>query len=865
MLLPILLTIFATTKSLPTTCNEVFLKAEISSNLKKVAGVLTCKTLTTKDLVAVTTFPRLFRDTPPLDDIERHWMYPNGFNPADMQLFYDNRPLESAGPWQPLPQLTTAQTTVEIQFTTTIPERLSTFGKQNKMLFLLGGWHPMFGNGTTIDRVPIHYTIKIPQNLSAWIANNRQIWHAKSASQVLEGTFVGRSLPIILAPSFQTYSQKNILVLEARNLQKSSANDSPYHLQPLDFGRDQLAKGQLLLTLKRGQNYADEHMFPSTPLTVVLMPIRDHLTDAFEGGFAVSDRAFHLLQYEKFLKFHRASIWREQFLSLLLPMCFAKETPSVWPKDTFADALASAFLEDMMQSYYGNREQVTDLLETFAIIPEIDALIFAPQIPFKNSYFSAIDESETWRHHPRDYYHPFAAGKRLYEKLLDRIGFAKTLAIAQGYLKANETWFDTIKKQTDLDGETLLGPWFKDYPKMDYYLGQVSEQNNKATVTVLVKTEHEKAPIEEPITVAVEDASGKKYEQTRLGVGELHFNDITTPLQSIEIDPNGRLVELLHEPGTAPKYNNRTPSRWRFLLNNIAGLFAVTNRQVSASIDFTLRQIHDLKYLWNFFAEYTPGASGVGAVLSRGFGQEITPLRLAERVGVVARAEYLQQERGQGATGMQTSAGLFYSYDTRLNPYWSYVGHGVSLNASFGSGPTLAIDGATTHEIFLRTSASMFYILPLASKQALLGRVRGDLLWGTAPTQEELRLGGRYIGGRGFEPDEAHGTKRGLLSLEYRHDLIGDTRTDLGGLLRWDRLDGALFADAIYLPTKRDDCGSDFYYDVGYGLRFIGDIINFSPGSFQIDIGIPINRCSNETGRVPVTVYAAFVQSFAFF
>ncbi|MEZ4271344.1 MAG: hypothetical protein R3C68_07900 [Myxococcota bacterium] len=75
-------------------------------------------------------------------------------------------------------------------------------------------------------------------------------------------------------------------------------------------------------------------------------------------------------------------------------------------------------------------------------------------------------------------------------------------------------------------------------------------------------------------------------------------------------------------------------------------------------------------------------------------------------------------------------------------------------------------------------------------------------------------------------------------SLEYRHRLEGDGRADLGGVVTLNRL-------ALLLPmpctcmVDRPGCRRDVFYDVGYGLRFIGDMLNIAPGSLQIDFGVP--------------------------
>ena len=85
------------------------------------------------------------------------------------------------------------------------------------------------------------------------------------------------------------------------------------------------------------------------------------------------------------------------------------------------------------------------------------------------------------------------------------------------------------------------------------------------------------------------------------------------------------------------------------------------------------------------------------------------------------------------------------------------------------------------------------------------------------------------------------------------------------GLNLRDCFEGAFFADAVYLPMDEPGCRRDTFYDVGYGVRFLGDILNVYPGSLAVDVGVPLNRCARERDRLPITVYLAFVQSFLAF
>jgi hypothetical protein len=98
---------------------------------------------------------------------------------------------------------------------------------------------------------------------------------------------------------------------------------------------------------------------------------------------------------------------------------------------------------------------------------------------------------------------------------------------------------------------------------------------------------------------------------------------------------------------------------------------------------------------------------------------------------------------------------------------------------------------------------------------------------------------------------------------EYRHVLVADSRPDVLGLATLTTLEGALFADAVVMPKLSPGTYGPWLGDVGYGVRVMGDVLGVSPGGLAVDIALPLGR--RPQGRIPVTVYIAFVQSFIAF
>jgi len=831
-------------------CEEISLEAEIGAHLRTVRGTLTC--VAGEDRVAFATYPPVLGDPAGLDDVNREWFYPAGFDPASMRLATGGDPFDATGPWTEV----TARPgePLRVHFVTRVPRRNGTFGARDGVAYLLGGWHPSPGPIGDLRAVRFHYRVRVPPGVVGFVGNRP---FGLSSARVLEGEHTGRFVPVVLAPAADVATWPGAVVFTPRPASRVVGRRGAHTgLRDVTASFDERAQDELRATLEDGADLV--HRFGlagSEPLIVVRAPLREHLVEPFDGGFALSDRAFHVLPFERFLKFHRSSIWREQLAARALPHCRRLETDL--PPDLIADLVGAALRDRLAAEKYGEREYAPEILETFAVIPEIDSLIFAPQISFVDSYFVAVDETPRRRWRLDDFFHDRPRGKLLYEKLFDLLGAADVQDLVAAYVQSEES-FAAMAERFGVDFETMHA-WLGPYPEIDYALGAVDKRGADIVVEVVAHGPDAER-IREPIVIEVETDDDQIQRAERLGPGELRIAS-TADVDHVEIDPDGRLVELHHAAGEGPRFNNRDPPRWRFLLNNIAGLIAVTNEELSVAVDFSLRRIHDLRYRMDFFALYGPSSVGGAVTGSYAFGREITPLRLAHRVGLSLAYERLRTEGGTVVPGDQGSALLYYRYDDRLNPYSSFEGKGLSLRAAVAVGRT-ADDNWYT---FAQPGASAFYIWQLAFGHALVGRLRGDVNLGEVPLQDTLSVGDLYRAGRGFERDEARGDLRLVASAEYRHVFIGDARTDFGGLLTWTRFEGAFFADALYLSVvDPPGCDQHGFFDVGYGLRFIGDVLGVTPAEITVDVGVPLNRCGG-SDKTPVTVYIGFVQSFSSF
>ncbi len=823
-------------------CEEVTLRAEIGAGGAEISGALTC-TARQAGALALATYPAVLADERGLNDVNREWFYPEGFSPAGLRVWHRGTMMEADAAWLPLGEAAPGEL-VTVEFATRVPRRNGTFGRTADAVYLLGGWHPAFGDGERLTEVPIRFQITVPPGWLGTVAGKPV---TRDGPRTVSGTIAGRFVPVLLARAL-------LVEADAAGTVLMPVEDGA-SVRRLGVGRRAAAVAALRETLTAGAAFASRFGLERAvaPL-VVLTPLRENLVEAFDGGLAVSDRAFRLLGFERFLKLHRASVWRHQLAWLALPACRARET--TLPPELVADLVASALLDRQLLEVYGQREDAAAMLERVAVIPEIDALIFAPQVSFVTSYFNAIDETPSRRWRLDDFDHTSPRGKLLYEKLKDRLGEEATAALVTTYLSGAEPLLAVAERAAGEPLADWVDGWLRAYPRLNYAL---QARRDAAGLVAQVEAQGPEPGLVEPITVELVDRDGAAHRRTRLGPGELRFP--VAQVDVLELDPDHRLVELWSPPGRGPRFDNRLPPSWRLLLTNIASVISASNGELELAANFSLRRLHDLRWRWDFLAAYSPTKVAAATTASWGFGPEVTPLVLANRVGLSLAYERLRREGPSILPGDQLSLLAYYRHDDRLTPYWSFEGDGLSAHAAWAVGRDT--DGQWYQ--FGNLGAGVLGILPLAFGHALVGRLRGDLNLGDAPPQDRLSVGSLYRAGRGYLRDDGRGDRRAVATAEYRHLWSGDANTDLGGLVTWTRWEGALFADGIYLDVVEPAaCDRSAFVDVGYGLRFIGDVFGVSPAALTVDLGVPLWRCVGERGP-PVTVYVGFVQSLAAF
>ncbi len=562
----------------------------------------------------------------------------------------------------------------------------------------------------------------------------------------------------------------------------------------------------------------------------------------------ISREVYRGTPVEVLYKFHRMAIAR---------VAFACAFENAWGIDAEdADALAWFLIDvDAKDVAEGNRS-VKDLLRPLEFIPDIDSLMYAPQMPWAGVYFSDVRAAHNGDVHdleagppePDDFFHDRPRGKIFYDKLLARLGADENNAVFRQALAAHKGVRVVASEKHPEDVQQIVSDFFGPYPQYD-----VQMRVNGDTVHV-EKVGPGKAA-REPIDVEVTKKDGKTERQrTDALSADLKF----PPFKAARVDPDDHLLQLYAPTSDDPRFDDTTKHFWRFTLTRIAASFGFSANELSAGIDFSLRREYDLHHSFGMGASYDPSGVYVTLHYDYSFGHRITPDQLGWAIGVQAQFERLTQGFAGATTPVYVAGGVgFVAYDDRPSLRTAMVGLGFNLYAS--------VDVPLARSVYANAGVGFLKIFQLRYDQGLALRVRGDVTFGDAPIQAQPTLGGGGADPRGFPAGELTRPERAVASLEWRHELARGFRTNLANVLWVDGIEGALFADAELLGDTHHPfvSNANLFYDVGYGIRLLYDQGGVNPGVLVLDFGVPLKRF--DPARPAVSVFLDFVQSFSGF
>ncbi|MEO0811255.1 MAG: hypothetical protein AAFY60_00260, partial [Myxococcota bacterium] len=351
-------------------------------------------------------YPTVLERPVGVDDVNRPWVYPHGFDPGGIEI--DGEAQHAIWTRAPGP----------VRFSTRIPERVGALGTHNGTTYAVAGWHPMIGEQGSA-RIPsrrIRYHLSVPPRFDAWIAGT---YSPAGAPRTLKGEHFGRTVPVVLAPRLSAHpTAAGLYIVPEGRIYSRRPAEPNWNLREIDRARDPFALEQLREALSIGRAFAKRHRYPvQAPLTIIQAPLRERFVAPFDGGFLLSDRAFHLFDASLIIGFHQLSLWRAQLAAYAWRSSVERE--SALPPWLVADALGATLRDALKRERFGDKENADELLDRFAVIPEIDALVFAPQIPLVDALYEAKNEEPVARNHPDDFFHTRPRGKLLFEKLVD--------------------------------------------------------------------------------------------------------------------------------------------------------------------------------------------------------------------------------------------------------------------------------------------------------------------------------------------------------------------------------------------------------------------------------------------------------------
>lgn len=756
---------------------------------------------------------------------------------------------------------------IEVDATLDVPRRFGPFGRVGREVTLAAGWYPYVArpsDGPPRGRQQIK--VEAPGNLvtvlrSRHFPANEQARRTvetieEDAAQVplIFRPAYARSLPIAGGRARHLTGPASLLVRE---------EDETLHTREVRAG------------ISDGLAFWQEEELPlpepNEPLIIVKTALRHDLAQAADGLILVSDRAFRMLDVDRFLRFHRFPILREVFGELIdrqLPKRAADRA-------LVRDAIASWMVDRYVTSRFGRAEDAFDVLGIVSFIPAIDSMLYAPDLPYVSAYFRLMREDDPLRPDLLSFPQRAPKGKLIYEKLLDRFGAQgaeetiRRLMRGEALTEAvRQTFPDPNEAQKFL--ETWLGP----HPNLQYKLAAWSEAPAPDVCATCVRATAQVDRIgdeaAEPIEVRFTDEEGEvriirapaTTDATRTVTATL-----ASPVDLIEVDPRGRLAEAPAEDQPSPRYDNRNKPEWKILLNNFNIVVAATEGAVDTALDIGIERRFDVHWGYAVRLDYAQEGAGLSARASYSFGETVTAARLAHFIGAGISGELLREGFVEGAPGGQAlGASLSYGYDNRKSIWAPETGTGVRLSASYYQVLGADLEGTNTTNEALGLTARFLQQWRLGLRHQLsvrasaaayaVGRPRPQLLWA---------LGGRG-GVRGYALGDELGRVRGILSAEWLHPLLPEWEQN-GFYMAWvNGIDGAFYGDvALIGDTLEEATAGPVFGDVGYGLRLYIDYLGVRPGVMSVDFAFPLVRARGATELGGPAIYISFGQSFTTF
>ena len=875
------------------------------------------------DRIPLMLYPNHLRHvSPKLDGGLVRWIYPEGRSAGQMVLnavqWNDDKisverieypPPEPGSPRKPdtialvplkKPLAAGAEGNLTIRFTVTVPIRRGRFGTYERTTVLGGGWFPrpltdLSGILKELppDRITADIRLEIPESRGAVLQET--IFPVKKPRQVLEvNGLETESVVVIIMDRLETTQRMTsfgtaIHVHQTLPYHKTTWKETLDDKNGLPQGLPDPARidysGRIIDVAEKTAGLI-RSIAPECPLSnrlvLVDIPAWDRMVQFGPGPVLVSDRLYRLLTVDDGLFFHDLALVRSVAPALVYPALMSEP---VEHRFVAADTAGVLISEHYSRTIHDKRRTVKEILGFASMIPSVDNLLYAPQIPFKEVYFKPIEEPDPLRDEVWYFTNHLPRGKRIAGKLVDLVGRESALQALGRFLDGQSDFDETISDVIPGDSTFFFEQWFGVYPKVNYRVDNVHDiPLDGGRYEHRFDVIREGVVLREPVVIHITDDNDTTHELIWDSIDRKETLSWISdaPVDDVVIDPHGRLVEAGELTRDHPLSDNsdKLPLRPPMFTRLLVWADATTQEPV-VQLGFWLRRKYDTSNVINLDLDYTSKAYGALLSYYRFFGKKRTlnartwgfgPAISVTRYRAIDGLQFSSSERKAATMG---AFGLSLGRDTRVYGWDPIDGSSFSVGASYATG--MDSDTEMRHVFRLQANGGRIFAPGLHHTLALYGGITA--IFGKPVAAHLTSLSDRYML-RGFESDETYGRLKLFGVLEYRHTLLDATGARAPLFIWLDRFQGALFVGGGSVSKPSGDLvdglfSSDrIYTEVGYGIRSHLLLFGVQQYLVAVDVAIPVTPTKRtvrslgrdgaieETSRLPFKVIIGIIQTF---
>ncbi|MDJ0761726.1 MAG: hypothetical protein QNJ97_01960 [Myxococcota bacterium] len=884
---------------------RVAIDASLDENGKILAGnVRISITNTSREAIAsvpMMLYPNRFTKVDPaLGDRMVRWIYPAGESPGKMDIknprwngialsedhIRPHQPSTSARGSKdnvcvrialPQPLAPGDIGILELDFSVFIPERRGRFGRWRGVVSLGGGWFPrplsdLSGRDTTLppDTIAAEVRLALPAGRGAVLCD--RVFPLEKHPRRIEATgLVIDALALVVMDRMEIDVHpfdwgKVVHVHQSLRAKPPTWQDTRGGNGGLPQGLPDLGEvdttGRIFEVVGNTARLVRDlspHIALPQQLVLVDIPAWDRLVQPGTGAILVSDRIFQVIPIEAGLRFHDLALVRSIGFELLRST-IARIEPL--PRRFVTLDMVGSFVADIYSTEVHKRHRsVKDIVGFASFLPIIDNLLYAPQVPFREVYTRSIEDPDLLRDEPWRATNDLPYGKRILGKIEDRLGSRQTAALMTDLLQLKRPFDVGLKLALGSNAAAFEKQWYGTYPSVNYRIGEIQDiQKPDGKVLHRVAVIREGDAVWEPVTVRIKDQAGHVQDIMWDGNGPTGTVEwiSNAPVDTVRLDPEGRLVESAALTEDHPLADNLNQLPWRPpLLTHLLffGDLLYGDPYIQAGV--TLRKRYDLTNALILSGAHTPRSYGGSFGYLRFFGPKRTLNARTMYIGPVFGVRHFRTVAGQDpgvpeSTRFTATAGslkLLFGRDNRS--YFFDPRSGSKLSARVGY--SLGRDDRGGNVQVGEVSVNQVWLYSPAIRHTFAGQVGAMGVVGKPAATQLATLSVRHIL-RGFDIDETYG-RIGLYAVfEYRHTLADGAHIKAPAFSWFDRFQGVLFAGGGTISAADGYAGlfskDRIYSEIGYGLRIHLLSMGVQQYIIALDLAVPVTPFTRKMERI---------------